>query len=54
MTSLIILALYLVVVGLFLLAIYVVVNRAVLHALRTHHAELRTAATPGDRSRPGG
>ncbi|MGY1848854.1 MULTISPECIES: hypothetical protein [unclassified Blastococcus] len=46
MTSLIILALYLVVVGLFLLAIYVVVNRAVLHALRTHADEQRATTGP--------
>ncbi|CCG04068.1 hypothetical protein [Blastococcus saxobsidens] len=54
MMSLAGLALYLVFLGLFLYALYWVVNRAVLHALRTHHDEVRTGATPSGSPRPGG
>ena len=46
MMSLIFLAVYLVFAALFLLALYWVVNRAVLHALRTHHQEVRPGAQP--------
>ncbi|WP_236826728.1 MULTISPECIES: hypothetical protein [unclassified Blastococcus] len=54
MMSLIGLATYLALVGLFLYALYWVVNRAVLHALRTHSAEQRAAAGAGTPHRPGG
>jgi ABC-type proline/glycine betaine transport system permease subunit len=53
-TSLISLATYLALVALTLYALYWVVNRAVLHALRTHHAEVRVAAAPDGSHRPGG
>ncbi|MDP5182424.1 hypothetical protein QOZ88_07215 [Blastococcus sp. BMG 814] len=54
MMSLIGLATYLALVGLFLYALYWVVNRAVLHALRTHSAEVRAAAAPEGPTHPGG
>ncbi|MGY1722586.1 hypothetical protein [Blastococcus sp. SYSU DS0533] len=54
MTSLIGLATYLALVGLFLYALYWVVNRAVLHALRTHTAEVRAGTLPASPTRPGG
>jgi hypothetical protein len=43
-------ALYLTVLALFLYGLYVVVNKAVLHALRTHADEQRAALRPGDRT----
>lgn len=52
--SLIGLATYLVLVGLFLYVLYWVVNRAVLHALRTHAAEQRAAAGAAPPYRPAG
>ncbi|MGY1835052.1 hypothetical protein ACI79P_08075 [Blastococcus sp. SYSU DS0510] len=54
MTSLIGLGIHLALVALILYTLYRVVNRAVLHALRTHHAEVRAAAAPDEFHRPGG
>ena len=46
MVSLIGLVIYLVLIALFLVGLYWVVNRAVLHALRTHHEEVRRGSQP--------
>ncbi|NEK85134.1 hypothetical protein GCU60_05070 [Blastococcus saxobsidens] len=52
MLSLIGLLTYLLMVALFLGALYWVVNRAVLHALRSHHEEVRRGARPQGSSFP--
>lgn len=43
-------ALYLIVLALFLYALYFVVNKAVLHALRTHADEQRAAVRSDERT----
>ncbi|MGY2066679.1 hypothetical protein [Blastococcus sp. SYSU DS0619] len=53
MISLVGLVLPLLLVALLLVALYWVVNRAVLHALRTHHEELRRDATASGSPPPG-
>jgi hypothetical protein len=43
-------SLYLIALAVFLYALYFVVNKAVLHALRTHTEEQRAPVRPDDRT----